>query len=46
MGGDNLVSIVRATFRSHVMVPTYSKGHRIIILSGSGEGSAKKRSKR
>jgi hypothetical protein len=39
--GENLVSTARATFRSHVMVPRYTKGHKITILSDSGKGSAK-----
>jgi len=39
--GDNLVSMARTTFRSHVLALRYIKGHRIVILSDSGEGSAK-----
>jgi len=35
-----MVSTERATFRSHAMEPRYTKGHRIIILSDSGEGPA------
>ena len=39
--GEHLVSTARTTFRSHVIVPRYTKGQRIIILSDSSEGSAK-----